>query len=88
MNQKILNLKKSYEISNLAEKGLLIEKEINEISSLLTDSEVHLLNEIDLFKNNREKDLLTLFKNFFKYKFESLNQVFFSLNQGLENIRK
>jgi len=58
-----------------AEKREILEKEISELNSLLNSADVHLLDEIQSFKNNREKDLLLLFKKFFKNKYESTEEV-------------
>ena len=58
-----------------AEKREILEKEISEHNSLLNSADVHLLDEIQSFKNNREKDLLLLFKKFFKNKYESTEEV-------------
>jgi len=43
--------------------------------SLMNSADAHLLEEIQNFKNNREKDLLLLFKKFFKNKFESTEEI-------------
>jgi hypothetical protein len=71
LNQKLLKLKQAE-----SEKKENVDKDIKDIKMLISTSDAHLLEEIQDFKNNREKDLLLLFKKFFKNKFESTEEVY------------
>jgi len=55
--------------------------------SLMNSADAHLLEEIQNFKNNREKDLLLLFKKFFKNKFESTEEISKIFENQKENFK-
>jgi hypothetical protein len=70
LRQNLIKMKKS------TEKNQFIEKLINDLTETIKYADIQLLEEIKLFKSTKEKDLLILFKKFFKIKFESTEDVF------------